>query len=251
MATKLTPRQPDGESHIQCQLQSFGVRLRELRLNYNWTLDDLARQSGLSKAFLSRLESGGRQASIAAVLTLSQVFNVSVASLFESPVATEPCLVVRAADMVEKSSNGLRYAPLSSGGRFLNLRPIKVTVPVSRRGTEHYHHDGEEWVYVLSGQLTLSLAGKTYDLAPGNAAHFDSRLPHRLIARGDHDATVLLVAAPVTGMNQMMLPPVSQHRAIPAFALSTLPLPGGRSAKLRPTRMLTPKTKLKTKLKKP
>ena len=71
-----------------------------------------------------------------------------------------------------------------TAGRFFNLQPIKVTVPAWRRGNEHYHHDGEEWIYLLSGALTLSLAGKTYDLAPGDAAHFDSRLPHRLIAAG-------------------------------------------------------------------
>jgi uncharacterized cupin superfamily protein len=52
---------------------------------------------------------------------------------------------------------------------------------------EHYKHDGE-WIYLLSGRLTLSLAGKTYDLEPGDAAHFDSRLPHRLIARGTRKA---------------------------------------------------------------
>ena len=124
-------------------------------------------------------------------------------------------MIVRGADAVEKSINGLKYVPLSNAGRFFNLQPIKVTVPVSRRGNEHYHHDGEEWIYVLSGALTLSLAGKTYDLAPGDAAHFDSRLPHRLIATGKKDAEVLLVASPVASSGQVMLPQPAQHRAIP------------------------------------
>jgi len=203
------------ESHIQSQLCSFGARLRELRRKRGWTLEELACRSGLSKAFLSRLESGGRQASIAAVLTLAGIFNVSLASLFESQLATEPCVVVRGAKVAEKTINGLKYVPLSNAGRFFKLQPIKVTVPVSRRGNEHYHHDGEEWIYLLSGALTLSLAGKTYDLMPGDAAHFDSRLPHRLIAKGRKDAEVLLVASPVANSGQVMLPAASQHRAIP------------------------------------
>src|ERR1019366_3453027 len=180
MTTKLPKRQPkELEDQIQMQLIAFGVRLRELRLKRGWTLEELACRSSLSKAFLSRLESGGRQGLIAAALTLARIFNVSLSSLFESQL--EPCVIVRGADAVKKSINGLKYVPLSNAGRFFNLQPIKVTVPVSRRGDEHYHHDGEEWIYVLSGALTLSLAGKTYDLNPGDAAHFDSRLPHRLI----------------------------------------------------------------------
>lgn len=212
---------PDLEQQIQSQLCSFGARLRELRLKRGWTLEELACRSGLSKAFLSRLESSGRQASIAAALTLSRIFDVSLASLFESELATEPCVIVRAADAVTKSMNGLKYVTLSNAGRFFNLQPIKVVVPCSRRGQEHYHHDGEEWIYVLAGGLTLSLAGKTYDLEPGDAAHFDSRLPHRLIARGNRDAEVLLVASPVASAGNAALPSISQRRAIPMPVLQT------------------------------
>ena len=113
---------------IQSQLCSFGTRLQELRLRRNWTLRQLADQSGLSKAFLSRLESGDRQASIAAVLTLSRVFGVSLASLFESDLATDPCVIVRRRDAVEHKAKGLVYVPLSKSSRFFNLQPMRVKV---------------------------------------------------------------------------------------------------------------------------
>jgi transcriptional regulator with XRE-family HTH domain len=240
-------QQTELAEQIQSQLCSFGARLRELRFQRGWTLEELACRSGLSKAFLSRLESGDRQASIAATLTLSRIFNVSLASLFESELAIEPCVIVRGADAFEKSINGLKYIALSNTGRFFNLQPIKVIIPVSRRGNEHSHHDGEEWIYVLSGALTLSLAGKTYDLKPGDAAHFDSRLPHRLIAKGNKDAEVLLVASPVTSSGQVMLPQVSQHRAIPMLNLLTFKSPIEIAAK--PRQMKTNfKIKLKSKI---
>jgi transcriptional regulator with XRE-family HTH domain len=132
---------------IQSQLSSFGTRLQELRLRRNWTLQELADQSGLSKAFLSRLESGDRQASIAAVLTLSRIFDVSLASLFESELVTDPCVIVRGTEAVERKANGLAYVPLSRASRFFNLQPIRVRVSRSRRGDEHFHHEGEEWIY--------------------------------------------------------------------------------------------------------
>ena len=114
-------------------------------------------------------------------------------------------------------------------------------MPALRRGSEHYHHDGEEWIYLLSGALTLSLAGNTYDLMPGDAAHFDSRLPHRLIAMGNQDAEVLLVASPVTSSTQRRLPVVSQHRAVPAtgflnFFPSSLGVARAEKLKIRETK---------------
>jgi transcriptional regulator with XRE-family HTH domain len=202
-------------------MSSFGARLKELRARHGLTLQELAARSGLSRAFLSRLESGNRHASIAAALTLSRIFDVSLASLFESPAEETSCVIVRAADASEKSANGLKYVPLSYAGQLFNLQPLRVRVSPKRRGHEHFHHGGEEWVYVLSGRLTLSLAGKMYDLEPGDAAHFDSRFPHRLIARGRRDAEVLVVAGPV--LTPPANPHINQHRAIPGIRL--LPLP--------------------------
>ena len=237
MTTKL-PVRHEGLDEVQLQLASFGARLRELRVRRGWTLQELAARSALSRAFLSRLESGGRQASIAAALTLSRIFDVSLASLFESPPIETPCVIVRAADAVEKSVNGLKYASLSYAGRFFNVQPLRVKVSPSRRGKEHYHHEGEEWIYVLSGALTLSLGGKTYDLEPGDSAHFESRVPHRLIARGNHEAEVLVVAAPVwSPPTNPVNSNLNQHRAIPAIGF--LPLPQGKapaSAPRRPAR---------------
>ena len=111
MTTKLPDSQTSGgEDSLQSQLNAFGARLRELRLKRGWTLEELAGRSRLSKAFLSRLESGGRQASIAAALTLARIFNVSLASLFEPQL--EPFVIVRGANALEKSINGLKYVPL-------------------------------------------------------------------------------------------------------------------------------------------
>jgi transcriptional regulator with XRE-family HTH domain len=181
---------------IKTQLTSFGDRLKELRTEQGWTLEQLASRSGLSKPFLSRLESGDRQASIAAALTLARIFKVSLDFLFESPLASEPCLIIRAEDTVTRRANGLTYAALSNPDRLLSLQPVLVTVPADRPGSEHFQHEGEEWIHVLTGRLTLSLAGDTYDLDPGDSAHFDSRLPHRLIPRGGRDVKVILVASP-------------------------------------------------------
>ena len=196
---------------IQQQLALFGARLRDLRLQRGLTLQEVAVRSKLSRAFLSRLESGGRQASISAAL----------ATLFEFPASEPVCAIVRSGGVVESSVNGLKYVPLSDARRFFNMQPMRVKVSPSRRGNEHYHHEGTEWLYVLRGKLTLSLVGKTYDLEEGDAAHFESRLPHRLMARGGREAEVLLVAAPNGGAANYS--GINEHRSIPAGGFLYLP----------------------------
>jgi transcriptional regulator with XRE-family HTH domain len=205
---------------VKEQLISFGVNLKQHRLQKGWTLDDLAKRSGLSKPFLSRLESGDRQASIAAVLTLSQIFGVSLASMFETQVAMDPCLIVRKAEEAPREAYGLTYVPLSRAGHHFNLRPIQVTVSLDRTGDQHYSHEGEEWIYVVSGKITLSLAGQKYDLDAGDAVHFDSRLPHRVLARGTRAPEILLVASPLPLERRVAAPnllPGTSLRAIPAL----------------------------------
>jgi len=203
---------------IEPQLRFFSRRLRELRHGRGLSLEEVARQSGFSKTFLSRLETGERQASIAAVLTLARVFGVSLASMFEDEMAIEPCLIVRADEAVERTANGLTYFTLSNAQRYFNIQPIRVVIPVTRRGKTHYQHEGEEWIYVLAGNLQLSLAGRAYDLKPGDAAHFDSTQPHRLIATGPWDAEVLLVAS-------LFAPAGSQGRAVQTNARRAIPAP--------------------------
>jgi len=208
---------------VKSQLTAFGANLKQHRLAKEWTLDDLASRSGLSKPFLSRLESGDRQASIAAVLTLSEIFGVSLASMFETQTELEPCLVVRRAEVMPREAYGLTYVPLSQAGHFFNLRPIRVTVSLNRAGNDHYRHEGEEWIYVLSGKLTLSLAGQNYDLNVGDAVHFDSRLPHRIIARGKVAPEILLVASPLALERRVSTAGLLPHkatRAIPSLEIA-------------------------------
>jgi transcriptional regulator with XRE-family HTH domain len=180
------------------QLNHLCRRLADLRAQRGWTLEELAERSGLSKPFLSRLEAGSRQPSIAAVLTLTKVYDVSVAQLFDTqPTPADPCVVIRGAGATAKAVNGLRYVTLSSSTKPFNLQPIGVTIPPDRPGNETYQHEGEEWLHVIAGRVRLSVDGKPHLLDPGDSAHFDSRLPHRLDALDGTEARIILVACPI------------------------------------------------------
>jgi transcriptional regulator with XRE-family HTH domain len=183
--------------HAEQVTQSLGSRLHAMRESRDWTLDVLAEHTQLSKAYLSRLEAGDRQPSIAALCAIADAFGVSVAALFEQPDDSSDCIVVRGGSTTVRTANGLAYVPLSGSTKPFNLQPIEVTVPADRGGDETYQHVGEEWVHVASGRLRLTLDGKKYVLERGDSAHFDSRLPHRLDALGGEDAKIILVACSI------------------------------------------------------
>src|SRR5579863_1700663 len=112
---------------IEPELAALGERLRGLRSAKGWTLVELAERSGLSKPFLSRLESGDRQPSIAAVLTLARVFDVPMGSLFDTRQEDEHCLVIRVGSKTVQRGNGISYLPLSGASRF-NLQPMRAMI---------------------------------------------------------------------------------------------------------------------------
>jgi DNA-binding XRE family transcriptional regulator len=176
---------------------SLGHRIHSMRESRDWTLEALAERTHLSKAYLSRLESGDRQPSLAALVEIANALGVSVAALFEHPDEPADCVVVRGGSTPSRQANGLEFTPLSSTTKPFNIHPIAVTVPADRPGEQSYQHDGEEWLHVCAGRVRVSVHGSQYVLETGDSAHFDSRLPHRLDALDGAEARVILVACPI------------------------------------------------------
>ncbi|WP_433225867.1 helix-turn-helix domain-containing protein [Actinomadura formosensis] len=184
------PRDP-----VAQEIAEIPGRIRRLRRRHGWTLERLSDATGLSKAYLGRLESGERQPSLAALMSLARAFGVAVSELVGRDKAGGG-FVVRGTRVREEHGNGLRFRPLTpptAGG----LEAMRVTVPAAHKPDRMYEHAGQEWLYVLSGRLSLSLGGGNEVLDPGDAAQFDAQIPHRLAAAGAADTELLLVAAPV------------------------------------------------------
>lgn len=184
-------------NRMQTELSRVGERLRALRKERGWRLEDLSERVGISRSYLSRIESGEREPSIAALFAVAAAYDVPFHSLFEPEQESEERVVTRGDAARIQRGNGLLYAPLSGADRTLGMRPLRVVVPAEREGGELYRHEGEEWLYVLSGRLCLRLGDTEHDLGPGDAAHFDAGEGHRLFALGGEDAEVILVAAAV------------------------------------------------------
>jgi quercetin dioxygenase-like cupin family protein len=176
-------------------LVGLGARLRSLRNQKGWTLEQLSLSTNLSEPYLSRIESGLRQPSLAALMTLAGAHSMPLASLLEeAPALASRRVVIRAGTSSEHYANGLQYRVVSGAAPKGSLHAVHVTIPPKREHQNFYHHDGEEWLYVLSGNLRLIFEDGEHLLKPGDSAHFEACTPHRLAANGPRSAEAVIVS---------------------------------------------------------
>jgi len=154
-------------------LAAVGPRLRALRQQHDMTLADLSSATGTSVSTLSRLESGQRRPTLELLLPLARAHQVPLDELIGTPASEDPRV-----HALPFTQHGINYQPLTrrSGG----LQAYKLIIPSSRRQDEPdlQVHDGYEWLYVLSGRLRLVLGEHDLVLRAGEAAEFDTRIPH-------------------------------------------------------------------------
>jgi transcriptional regulator with XRE-family HTH domain len=174
-------------------LTSLAGSLREERMRAGLTLEELARRAELSTAHLSRLESGDRQPSVAALISLSRALGVALSTLLGERRGV-PAIAIYDGDETPHEANGLNITGCSGFPGSTTLEALRITVDPSRVPPTPARHRGEEWVYVVSGLLRLEFDDQMHLLPPGATAHFDANRPHRLGAEGV-PTEVLVVAA--------------------------------------------------------
>ncbi|MEU2957064.1 helix-turn-helix domain-containing protein [Streptomyces xanthochromogenes] len=175
-------------------LGAVGPRLRALRHGRGITLADLAATTGISESTLSRLESGQRKATLELLLPLARTYDVPLDDLVGAPRTGDPRIHLKPVQRF-----GMTFVPLSRqpGGvhAFKMIIPARPEPPAPTPQT----HEGFEWLYVLSGRLRLVLGERDLTLPPGEAAEFDTSLPHWL-GSSDGGAVELLVLFGLQGV---------------------------------------------------
>lgn len=180
---------PEGNETMSGVLAEVGPRLRRIRKERGATLAGLAAATGISVSTLSRLESGHRKPSLELLLPIARAHQVPLDELVGAPPVGDPR--VRSKPIVR---HGRTMFPLTRqpGG----LQAYKVVEPVRSVQPEPQTHEGYEWLYVLSGRLRLVLADHDVILTAGEAAEFDTRLPHWFGSTGEGPAEFLSLFGP-------------------------------------------------------
>ncbi|WP_212735040.1 helix-turn-helix domain-containing protein [Nocardia farcinica] len=166
-------------------LEAVGPRLRALRKQRETTLGELSAATGISVSTLSRLESGARRPTLELLLPLARAHGVTLDELVDAPPTGDPRVHLRPV-----TRNGMTMLPLTRrpGG----IQAYKLIIPPdTRRTPDPKTHEGYEWLYVLNGRLRLILGEHDLVLEPGEAAEFDTRVPHWFGAADDRPVEFL------------------------------------------------------------
>ncbi|MET7437947.1 helix-turn-helix domain-containing protein [Streptomyces sp. NPDC004082] len=179
----------DDAAEADAVLAGVGPRLRRIRKERGATLAGLSEATGISVSTLSRLESGLRKPSLELLLPIARAHKVALDELVGAPPVDDPR--VRAKPI---QRHGRTHWPLTRqpGG----LQAFKVLEPVRRQEPDPRTHEGYEWLYVLSGRLRLVLGEHDVVLGPGEAAEFDTRVPHWFGSTGEGPVEFLSLFGP-------------------------------------------------------
>ncbi len=179
----------------------LGARVRELRKARNWTLEQAAKQAGLARSTLSKIENGQMSPTYEALKKLAVGLEISVPQLFTPPAAdqiTGRMALTKSGEGSAKATTTYEHELLADTLRKKQMLPYRARIRA--RSMDEFdgwvRHDGEEFLYVLTGVVRLFTEFyEPVDMRRGDSAYYDATMGHNVISTSDEDATILWVTS--------------------------------------------------------
>lgn len=181
---------------------SIGDRIRQLREARKLSVQDLAQRSQAHPKLIEELEAGELVSSLAPLLKIARGLGTRLESLLDDAPTDGP-VVTRAGEAeeaVEFSGQGpycmstLDFYPLARNKKDRHMEPFVVVVhPSVPEECTFSFHEGEEFIFVMSGSIEVCHGSASYVLTPGDSIYYESTTPHQVQAAGDADARILAV----------------------------------------------------------
>lgn len=191
----------DGAEEERAEPLNLGRRVRELRKERGWTLEQAAGQAGLARSTLSKIENGQMSPTYEALKKLAEGLAISVPQLFTPPSKVR----VSGRMAVTKAAEGQAQATATYEHRLLagalrTKRMLPYTARIRARSVAEFdgwvRHDGEEFLYVLTGIVRLYTEFyEPVELRRGDSAYYDATMGHNVISLSPEDATILWVTS--------------------------------------------------------
>ena len=173
----------------------IGPRLRQLRTQRGSNLAEVAAAAGISVGFLSALERSQMSASVGTLRKLARFYRTNILDFFD-PTESNIRLVSPDKRKVLEAGRGVHMELLAWGNTVMEPHLFRIA-PQAGSG-DSYAHEGEEFLFVLRGELNIALAGAEYHLKRGDSFYFESATPHHWKNPGRSETWVLWINTPPT-----------------------------------------------------
>ncbi|TES89031.1 MAG: XRE family transcriptional regulator [Desulfobacteraceae bacterium] len=171
-------------------LDQVGKKIRKERLKKKMSLDRVANETGFSIDYLKEIEAGKKIPPVGTLLQLAKALEIDSGFFLREQ---ESSLRSRIRAYTKRTEN-YAYTTLTPGAESKHLKAFKVTIDAMQdhKGVG-YQHEGEEFVYVLSGKIELTVGDHVNVLDVGESLHFNSGIRHKLRNVGKEKAELLVV----------------------------------------------------------
>lgn len=179
---------------------SVGRRVRRVREEKGLTVEDVSQRTGLSSEYLAQIETDEISPPLGALIRIAKALHMKLGR-FISTGEVKPFTVVRKDQRrvvsrytsAQGDQYGYTYESLAPDKKDRHMEPFMVTLEPSKAKKELSTHAGQEFLYVLEGDMEVILEGYTDVLYPGDSIYYDSTLPHLVRCRGDKETVILAV----------------------------------------------------------
>jgi quercetin dioxygenase-like cupin family protein/DNA-binding XRE family transcriptional regulator len=179
--------------------QTLGARIHEARELRGLTLQDLSSRTGISLETLEKVEANKMIPPLGELIKLGKALEMKM-GYFISPGVEKPMTVVHADKRLVVSRHGKKkseqygyfYESLAPEKANRFMEPFLVTM-VPSEVKELSTHDGQEFIFVLEGEMRVQVGDQVEILKPGDAVYYDSSSPHLVKCQGDKPTKILAV----------------------------------------------------------
>jgi transcriptional regulator with XRE-family HTH domain len=179
----------------------LGEKIRKLRQERRLTLQELSDSSGLSKPLLSQIENDQVTPPLATLLKIARGLKVGIHYFFEDEGDRQKYVLIRGDEGTTSPrrpksdvTEGYRYRTLAPGIRHKQMEPFLVEFELTEWDDGHfYRHDGEEFIYLVEGELEFHYGQEIMRLKPGDSIYYDSSEPHGYVSVGAKRARAVAV----------------------------------------------------------
>lgn len=173
----------------------LGEKIKDLRLYCELTQEELADRCELTKGYISQLENDLTSPSIATLIDILSALGTNIKEFFAG-LDSEEKIVFSKNEFIEKKTDAFIQNWLVPNSQKNSMEPISIVLHPNSSTEEDFAHEGEEFGYVLKGEITLIIGKRKLKVKKGESFYFTANKVHQIVNKTKSDAEFIWVSSP-------------------------------------------------------